>query len=405
MPLLLGLWCLGLGLAASAQAACPADSEEIGRTTRADQTVFRCRCRGERLYYAGACVAPEDAALTTRALAVVTGTAFSAGAVLQAWARAQNWPIPAILYWDFATLEAKFGRYQRALAWLAATRTLVKPNEVLVTVETTLARLQAYREKELRRYFQDYPVDDLALVMQEQDYQATKSGLASWLSQTDCDALCFAKDKRALYFRALTDAALARESGNYSSAIAKYSDARRIADLAKLKPARRRTANAGIVWSRQLRASWAERQNPRLASAWKSYNRIRRHDAAAARAEMLGLHLSQAGQGRAAIEYLEEAWAYYQTMDPKRAPYVAREIARLKANPAANVLAPDKGEGPLTIYTNVSSQTAIMFDAMEYGKGDWSRSIRYLEAAHGADPENKKIFGALNYVRGLSAAK
>lgn len=385
-----------------AQVACPANSEEVTRTIGAEQTVLRCRCLGERLYYGGACAAPEDAPLTTKALAVVTGTAFKAGAKLQAYARQRGWPAPAILSFDLSTLEAKFGQYKRARALLAMTRNLVKPDEVLLRVDTILARLQQIRESELGKYFQAYPASEIALILQEDDYQATQAGLASWLDQTDCDARCYAKDKRALYYRALTGAALDRKSGDYAAAIAKYTDARRIVGLAGLDPKLRRTANNGIVWARQLRASRDERQNP---GSWKLYNQIRRADMAAARAETLASHLSQAGQGRAAIAYLKEAQAYYIKADPKRAPYVASEITRLGADPNANVMAAEKNGRPLTIYTNATSQTSIMFDAIEYGKGDWFKSITYLEAALTADPKNMKIFGALNYVKGLSAAR
>lgn len=400
-----GLLLLSLALTpapmARAGQACPADAEEINRTVRADQTVIRCRCLGERLYYGGSCQAPEAAPLTTKALGVITGTVFSAGAALQVYARKRNWPAPAILFWDFATLEAKFGRYQRARALLELTRDLIKTDEVLVTVDSTLASFQQFREKQLARYLQNYPASAFALIEQEFNYQNTKDGTASWIYQTDCDARCYAKDKRALFFRALTDADLDRRNGDYTAAIAKFRDALHIANLAELSPSRRRAASAGIIWSRQLRASWQERQTP---GTWQDFNRTRRNEVAAARAEILASHLSQAGQGRVALAYLEEARAYYQANNPGRAPYIARQIARLRADAAAFAMPRGKDDRPLTIYTNATSQTNIMFDAIEYGKGDWSRSIKYLEAALAADPKNKKIFGALNYVKGMSAA-
>ena len=54
-------------------------------------------------------------------------------------------------------------------------------------------------------------------------------------------------------------------------------------------------------------------------------------------------------------------------------------------------------------YQNYYSRGDIVLDAVTYGKGDWNRSIRYLELAAAADPSNMKVRDALGTVRDLSA--
>lgn len=376
------------GAPQSAFADCPGDAEEIGRVTEGEQVRIRCRCTGEKLHVAGQCVAPEEAPLSNKALAVVTGAAFSAADALRAFARKQPWSLQAVEAWELSTFEAQLGRYERARSLLGFAQDLTGPDKVGKTFDGSLSALENLRQSELERLFDKYPPDLISMFI---------------LETADCDPDCVLNDKAFLFNRALSEAALDREFGDHEAAIEKYRDARRVADLSGLAPRYRRLANNGIVWSRQLRASVLEHEDAEAAGANAALNKKRRTEIIATRAEMLASHLAAAGQGDKAIAYLSEAESRLQQTDPGRAALVAERIARLEADGKAGLSLKDGR--PLSIYTNASSQPNIMLDAIEYGAGDWSRSIRFLEAAHEADPKNTKIFGALNYVKGLSAAQ
>ncbi|MCC2112489.1 MAG: hypothetical protein KDJ16_10685, partial [Hyphomicrobiales bacterium] len=331
---------------------------------------------------------PEEAPLGKAAIAIVTGTAFDAAAALQAYARKNDWPELAVETWDFSTLEATFGRYARARRLLALTRDLLKQDELIVLLDNRLAELAASREKELARYLQDYPADPTDIFT-----------LAAEAFEPD-------KTKHEPLFawsRAMADAQHARESGDYDLAVRKYADARGIAGLAGLSR-ESVIANEGLVWSRQLHASWRDKSDPVLAAVWQSYATNRSQEISATRAEMLASHLRSAGHDEAAIAYLEEARDYCAKANPERLAYLEAEIDDLRTKQSKRVQKSTSEGRPLTLYTHAKG-TEIVLDAIEYGNGDWNRSIAYLEAALAADPKSEKISVALTYVRTIAAAE
>ena len=48
-----------------------------------------------------------------------------------------------------------------------------------------------------------------------------------------------------------------------------------------------------------------------------------------------------------------------------------------------------------------TSRTQAVLDALEYGRGDWSRSLGYLDARLALSPENRHLVEARAYVEGL----
>lgn len=384
-----------LFLAGTSPAACPPESEEIGRHARGDKTVIRCRCLGERLHSGGQCVAPENAPLGKMAMSVLSGRAFTATAALQAYARSRNLPAHAIDYWDFGTLEAKFGRYGRAQKFLALARDFFRQDEIVVAFDKSLLNLRESRSRELSKYFRHYSADDQSPFFYELFLLPG--------TQDGCGIDCVKKSKHVLYHRIMYEARLERESGAFESAVEKYKDALAVAALAGTSGDLRRRASDGIVWSRQLQFS-RQRLEQTDPEGWSRIYRTRRQEVAAARAEMLASHLSEAGRPKVALPYLEEARAVYRKLNSWRVPYLENRISEIRTSRSSPPTRRTDDGRPITIYTNASSQTQIVLDAVEYGKGDWSRSVAFLETALSADSENPKLFGALNYVRGLSAA-
>ncbi len=52
-----------------------------------------------------------------------------------------------------------------------------------------------------------------------------------------------------------------------------------------------------------------------------------------------------------------------------------------------------------------SARAYIVMDALEYGKGDWDRGVRFVRLHLRADPENRELRDALAYIEGLGAGR
>jgi hypothetical protein len=53
---------------------------------------------------------------------------------------------------------------------------------------------------------------------------------------------------------------------------------------------------------------------------------------------------------------------------------------------------------------DTASEADILFDSLEYGSGDWKRSLLFLELAHKASPDNERINEAIAHTQALIAS-
>ena len=59
------------------------------------------------------------------------------------------------------------------------------------------------------------------------------------------------------------------------------------------------------------------------------------------------------------------------------------------------------GSAAVGIYDN-ATETDILLDALDYGRGDWRRAIRFLDDAGGGAPHDPAIAAAAFRIRALS---
>ena len=142
----------------------------------------------------------------------------------------------------------------------------------------------------------------------------------------------------------------------------------------------------GLLYVRQLKAARDERAaGPPDPDRYRAA-RVRAKGEAAWN---LGLYLSEKSDYKATVRYLKEARSLIQ--DDSSTQLIGKLIANVRTLPAKPI------EG-IPIYP---SKAEAILDALEYGKGDWGASLRYLEVAHNSDPNNLPVRDALNYFQGL----
>lgn len=142
----------------------------------------------------------------------------------------------------------------------------------------------------------------------------------------------------------------------------------------------------GLLYVKQLKAAQDERV---AGSADPDLYRAVRVRAKGEAAWKLGLYLSEKSDYEATVRYLKEARSLIQ--DDLSTQLIDKLITDVRK------IAPGPIEG-MPIYP---SKADAILDALEYGKGDWGASLRYLEAAHNSDPSNLPVRDALNYLQGL----
>lgn len=392
---------LGLGLfPRPARAGCPPNSWEVSRSETADQIRIKCHCnvgykhRGgqcrryksgkcadsTKVYYRGACVAPENAPLGKQGFGIITGDAFTAGIFMRTYAIEQNWPRAARNRWFASTLLAAHGYYARAKRLLAAKRGF--------TADDAWRKWAKRFDRDLNNF-----------IAAQNEFEKKFGPLARKTFDP-----ASVKDLKIDAVRKLVLASIARGQKNYERSIKLYNDALSSASRSG-SPLLRKEINQATVMTRQLKASRDKHLNQ---GAKEAYYKKRRDERAAETAWWLGVHLAESGKGKQAIGYLREAQHYYNGAggrDPTMKHIIEKDIKELTANPRSGIFKTQPTKGRLlTHYTN-AKKIDIVFDALEYGKGDWNLSIRYLRSASQADPKNVKITRALEYVKGLSASR
>lgn len=142
----------------------------------------------------------------------------------------------------------------------------------------------------------------------------------------------------------------------------------------------------GLLYVKQLKAARDERAAGPVDPDRYRAARVRAKGEAAWN---LGLYLSEKSDYEATVRYLKEARSLVQNDLSTR--LIDKLIANVRTLPAKPI------EG-IPIYP---SKADAILDALEYGKGDWGASLRYLEVAHNSDPSYLPVRDALNYLQGL----
>ncbi len=142
----------------------------------------------------------------------------------------------------------------------------------------------------------------------------------------------------------------------------------------------------GLLYVKQLKAARDERAAGPVDPDRYRAARVRAKGEAAWN---LGLYLSEKSDYKATVRYLKEARSLIQ--DDLSTQLIGKLIANVRTLPAK----------PIEEFPIYPSKAEAILDALEYGKGDWGASLRYLEVAHKANPSNLPVRDALNYLQGL----
>ena len=313
---------------------------------------------GESLFSKPSKAVPVD----VRDLEVATGEAFKQGQDLRDYVQQADWPVQVKSAFVLGVLMAERGRYDEAFDYFLDAAHAAPYDPAQGTPYDPIIR------------------DALQEAMRLKAAKAESAADAGYLAEevVDPDGL----SHLPLKARAGVMVAAASVSvGDYDAAV------RILGEAAEAAPGDEGIRDA-LVYVRQLKAARDERAagppDPELLDAV----RVRAKGNAA---WGLGLYLAEKGDYDGAVHYLNEA-------RPAFPGVVERDILD-KA--IANVR--DLG-GEIPGFPAYRSKADAILDALEYGKGDWDASLRYLEVAHDADPNNLDVRDALNYLQGLSAA-
>lgn len=154
----------------------------------------------------------------------------------------------------------------------------------------------------------------------------------------------------------------------------------------KLAPTDKKLRDA-LVYARQLKTARDEKATGKPAPEWYEAPATR---AKADAAWTLGMYLSNKGDYAGATKYLRETQQFYSDGIDNR--LLNELIDNMKNLESIEDICP-----------SYPTKANAILDALEYGKGNWQRSLKYLEAAHEADANNLHVRDALNYLEGLHA--
>lgn len=141
---------------------------------------------------------------------------------------------------------------------------------------------------------------------------------------------------------------------------------------------------AGAAGLRQLDQRWeVARSRVQAKAAW-----------------ILGVYLMRHGKTDQAIPYLKEARQFYRDPDSRENELLNRFIY----DPREHQEMRREALWIEEVVPPYESRASAILDAMDYGRGNWEKSIQYLESARQADPQNLVVRDALNYLQGIAAA-
>ena len=276
---------------------------------------------------------------------------------LHANANLSKWDANALNQFWLATLEAGRGSYRRARGLLATAGRKIADSRIVAAFDRLLEDLETKRARAAE------PGGPLIAPLPPES--------------------AFAPIDREHHFD-IVMASLHRHWGEYDQAIAIYDRVRPYLPSEE-HPQAWIAVTKARVQTRRYRANVEAANASDLirAPAW-----YRRDGRAALAAVNLAWQLAQLGEGRAAIPMLEEARAYFERHDDDN--LTPRLLDTRIIALAKDVEAYRDDEPHFAYYADGLStrlDTAnLTLDAVEYGKGDWDRSIHFVERLRRAMP-------------------
>jgi tetratricopeptide (TPR) repeat protein len=294
-----------------------------------------------------------SAPVDVRNLDVTTGKAFKSNKDLRDFIDKANWPIKTKVEVILGILMAEQGRYDDAVLFFQQAAVAV-PNELVITSAL-----------------------DQAMKLKKERAKITQGAGHLRDDVINPDEFAYLPQQAQAYL-VIAKASISVE--DYDSAVKSLNDS------LKLAPTDQKLRDA-LVYARQLKAASDEKKHGKPDP--------KRYEAAAKRAKAnaawrLGMYLSEKGDYAGAVNYLKEARKYYSKGCEKN---LLNELIK-------NVKRLSPTEDRFPAYR---TKAHAILDALEYGKGNWHRSLKYLEVAHKVDKNNLPVRDALNYLQGLHA--
>lgn len=351
--------------AARGDEECPAGSHEVSRENRGDEIVVRCQCDEALEVRANQCVAatadsdPVPRLLTAASRDLVAGRAFGDGDRVRAHARAVLKSSLLEARVAIGLWQAGRGYYGRARRSISA-RELFKGDPVLADFDDRLAALEAEQWR-----LTGNNVLQL-VVIGEYDW----SGLGA-LTPVIAGPLLLAH--------------IGARTGDYARAI-KF--VRAVAPRMPDNPGPRQA----VEYLERLQKMAGSGPGPAGAALSGGDPIV----VSAYAALTLGLHLVDSGDGTAANRLLTEAGALLGRAGRRHDADLAFDIAELARDGSITT-----GSAPAGVYDG-AMETDILLDALDYGRGDWRRAIRFLDDAGGGAPHDPVIAAAAFRIRVLS---
>jgi tetratricopeptide (TPR) repeat protein len=361
--------------------SCPAGSQEIGRSESATAIKLTCRCNEELWLVRDRCVAVGSQQAMDRvrdetniAIQGLLGKAISDVDELQDYAIASKWSAFAKTTFLLSTISAARGSFERAQLYLASMLPEVSNDEIATAfAEMVGADLKVFSIRQ-----------QLGPLLAESSGNTTLDGLMKTMNSAQTVQMT----------RALIEASVLRGEGRYEAAAKLYQSAGQLAAQLGHEEIRREAADARI-YTQALKTARDVKLDP---ARYAEIARRGRERLASEHAWELALKLQEAGKIPEALALYGEAIATMKTENPRLAAVVSDQMEKVKRGTFTPT-----GSLYRNFYRN-DAPSSIVLDAVTYGKGDWKRSIRYLEMAKAADPDNARLREALGTVIGLSAS-
>lgn len=360
---------LVLASAPAAAQYCPKGSHEVSRTRDGDRLIVRCACDEGLIVDEGQCRTVQEALdfllaadLERQLLLLETGDAFRGGDDLRRRIARASWPVLDKVHAVLATFLGEIGRYRDGAAAIGQVRRSQPTDQVALTIEvklTELAQRQAAQPlvtPEARDIERELKISHLSL----EGRTDVMLGLISYREGEHREAMDYLARAQKL-----------------------HPDDAGVRDLmflvSRVQAARAQQPNAGANWTTRV----FQRQG--ALAAWN-----------------LGLLLIEGGQAAQADVALGEARERMLRAGAQPGDFNLELIGglqrRVRGEGTAGMTAPSIPR----IYDG-TSKADLMLDALEYGQKSWTRSLRFLEIAMTAAPDNSRIREAYNELSLIAA--
>lgn len=232
-------------------------------------------------------------------------------------------------------------------------------------------------------------IDDLLLSLEHEQRKLLKKAISRLVISGDFNSRFFSQypDKFSIL---LLQAHMNIKSQNYDAALSK------IASAKKMNIESQAIAEAE-TYVRQMKISAIEKLTPtdpalithqkNLAGAYAGWS--------------LGMLLMDADMDATAIQILNKS---AQILAKEGKTGDSTTVFRL-INKIPEIGEKDERWLPSPGIYDTASEADILLDSMEYGSGDWKRSLLFLELAHKASPDNERINEAIAHTQALIASQ